>query len=156
MAIVARFETVFRKADIHFGIYVVGFYFCLVDQVICQARSRERTGVWFPAVAVFVGRRRGWFQNLIAVPPDNAGHVFHAAVADLDTSPVEDLFEFVRFRKVSVEESEENLSNVGANTLTKRRVEPNDFTRSLSSLLVSPACGTVAGVLHGLVEATCF
>ena len=47
-------------------------------------------------------------------------------VADLDTSPVEDLFEFVRFRKVSVEESEENLSNVGANTLTKRRVEPNE------------------------------
>ena len=90
------------------------------------------------------------------MPPDNAGHVFHAAVADLDTSPVEDLVEFVRFREVSVEEYEENLSNVGANTLTKRRVEPNDFTRSLSSLLVSAAVGAVAGVLYGLVQATCF
>ena len=37
------------------------------------------------------------------MPPDNAGHVFHAAVADLDTSPVEDLVEFVRFREVPVE-----------------------------------------------------
>ena len=50
------------------------------------------------------------------MPPDNAGHVFHAAVADLDTSPVEDLVEFVRFREVSVEEYEENMSTVGANT----------------------------------------
>ena len=90
------------------------------------------------------------------MPPDVAGHVFHAAVADFDTSPVEDLVEFVRFREVSVEESEENLSNVGANTSTKRRVEPNDFTRSFSSLLLSAAWGAVAGVLHGLVEATCF
>ena len=79
------------------------------------------------------------------MPPDNADHVFHAAVADLDTSPVEDLVEFVRFRKVSVKESEENLSNVGAKTLTKRRVEPNDFTRSLSSLLVSAAWGGGGG-----------
>ena len=84
------------------------------------------------------------------MPPDNAGHIFRAALADLDTSPVEDLVEFVRFRKVSVEESEENLSNIGANTLTKRRVEPSDFTRSLSSLLVSAAWGAVAGVLHGV------
>ena len=37
------------------------------------------------------------------MPPDNAGHVFHAAVADLDTSPVEDLVEFVQFREVPVE-----------------------------------------------------
>ena len=79
------------------------------------------------------------------------GHVFHIAVADLDTSPVEDLVEFVRFREVPVEESEENLSNVGVYTLTKRRVEPNDFTGSLSSLLVSAVWGAVAGILqlHG-------
>ena len=89
------------------------------------------------------------------MPPDNTGHVFHAAVADLDTSPVEDLVEFVRFREVSVEEYEENMTNVSAYTLTKRRVEPNDFTRSLSSLLVSAALGAVAGVLHGLVEVKC-
>ena len=75
------------------------------------------------------------------MPPDNVGHVFHAAVADLDTSPVEDLVEFVRFREVPVEESEANLSNVGTYTLTKRRVEPYDFTGSLSSLLVSTAWG---------------
>ena len=79
------------------------------------------------------------------MPPDNAGHVFHAAVADLDTSPVEDLVEFVRFREVPVEESEENLSNVGAYTLTTRRVETKDFTGSLSSLLFSAAWGGVVG-----------
>ena len=95
----------------------------------------------------------GWFQNLIVVPPDNAGHVFHAT---FDTSLVDDLVEFVRFRKVSFEESEENLSNVGANTLTKRRVETKDFTRSLSSLLVSAAWGLLLVYSMGWLKPLAF
>ena len=63
---------------------------------------------------------------------DDSGHVVHAAVADFDVIPVEDLVKYVSFGKMLVDEVEEFVSNISRNMLAKGWVIPYNVSFAIA------------------------
>jgi hypothetical protein len=63
-------------------------------------------------------------------------HIVDATIADLNCVSVKIFVKFVVRRKMFVNEAEEIASYVGFDTLTERRVKPNDAALPISAWLL--------------------
>ena len=106
----------------------------LVNNVLLQALTSEWTRLCLsgpPRTGTIAPRPLGHHhslagQDLGVVAGDNPRQVGHAAVGDLDGSPVEDLAEGVGWPKVEVNQGEELAADAGGDRVAPWRVVPND------------------------------
>lgn len=160
MVAVALLKSTLGLANIMFFFLVLGRYCCLVDNTTGKAFSVKRAVAWSTAIAeLLLLALLSWpaFQDLFIVGLNDSGHVRHAAITDLNRTPVKDLVQPGSPREVLVQQFQELFSNRCFDVLTERGIIPNHVS---GSLLASPDIGgsllTVLQKRDAFAVATCF